>query len=370
MKQKIKNYLINFLVLLTTLIIIAILLEIGIRLAWKKSVMNGYGYPNELFIADKALGYRYKSNFRGKFKGNLYNNIPININSKGLRDVEHSYKKPPGYLRFLTLGDSITFGPGVNFNKTFLRLLELKFQNSGKKVEIIKAGINGYEFDQQYSFYFNEGYKYSPDVVFIGICLNDPQKFDPKNYSLKRNIHKKEKNESPKKKTSIVKKQLIKIKDKFLYLLLIHYRTYEFLKYSYSQMKLYFKSLNSDYNKIYFNHINKLWQDTNWNRYSLKLTKFNDYLKKRNIRLVLILFPYKLQFKNNLNLSKMPQKKMKQLSKKYNIHLLNLIEYLDVENYNDYYLMGDDVHLSEKGHSFVTEIIFKEIIKESLPGHI
>ncbi len=84
--------------------------------------------------------------------------IPYNVNTnsmglRGARDI--SINKPPNTYRILCLGDSVTFGFGINDEKQIfgsvlekeLNSLELK-----KKVEVINGGIGGTTISDQYTF--------------------------------------------------------------------------------------------------------------------------------------------------------------------------------------------------------------------------
>jgi hypothetical protein len=81
--------------------------------------------------------------------------VPVQINSKGLRDYEYAYEKPRGTYRVLVLGDSITLGWGVAFEETFSKRLEamLRSRNNQTRkyaaVEVINAGIGNYNTIQE-----------------------------------------------------------------------------------------------------------------------------------------------------------------------------------------------------------------------------
>ena len=117
-----------------------------------------YGYPTGVYIPDATKGDRFTPNFRGYFLNPPYDHIPININSRGLRDVEHELKKPEKTIRILGLGDSVTFGSGVFLEETYLYRLEQLLQQQGINAEVIKSGVNSYKVDQEYTYYIEEVY--------------------------------------------------------------------------------------------------------------------------------------------------------------------------------------------------------------------
>ena len=95
------------------------------------------------------------------------------VSSQGLRDREYALAKPEGVQRILVLGDSVTFGTGVSRAETFPKRLEQKLRRSGKQVEVINAGVNGYTAYNEVHYYLAEMRKYQPDVVLLAVVLND-----------------------------------------------------------------------------------------------------------------------------------------------------------------------------------------------------
>ena len=97
-------------------------------------------------------------------------------NSFGLRDDEHTLKKPKGVFRILGLGDSFTYGVGASFEKTYLYLLEQRLNARAgmhPPVEIIKAGVPRYFPEVERMLLENLGKKFDPDLVVVGFLPND-----------------------------------------------------------------------------------------------------------------------------------------------------------------------------------------------------
>ncbi|MEK6808730.1 MAG: hypothetical protein AABY14_03525, partial [Nanoarchaeota archaeon] len=98
-------------------------------------------------------------------------NVEVKINSKGLRDREIDYTKPKGTYRILVLGDSFSFGYGVDLNESYGKVLErlLNANSKAKRFEVINAGFaSGNSIDTAYIFLKNEGLKYNQDLVIFG----------------------------------------------------------------------------------------------------------------------------------------------------------------------------------------------------------
>ena len=90
------------------------------------------------------LSHEHRPNSSARLYG-----VNIEVNSDGFRDNEYSVKKDKNTFRILALGDSITFGWGVEFNHTFSEILEqrlnkIKPLKKYKKYEVINAGIGNY----------------------------------------------------------------------------------------------------------------------------------------------------------------------------------------------------------------------------------
>jgi hypothetical protein len=89
------------------------------------------------------------------------------INSKGLRDREYDYAKPPGVRRVLLLGDSITEAVQVPLERTFAKLLEDDLRVRGESVEVVNGGVAAFGTDTALLFFRSEGVRYDPDLVLL-----------------------------------------------------------------------------------------------------------------------------------------------------------------------------------------------------------
>jgi hypothetical protein len=92
--------------------------------------------------------------------------VRYQVNSKGLRDTEYSYKKPPGTIRAVVLGDSLTFGEGIPYGERYSDIPEREYEN----LEMLNMAVPGYGLDQMLLFFAEEGVKYKPDVVVVVVA--------------------------------------------------------------------------------------------------------------------------------------------------------------------------------------------------------
>lgn len=86
---------------------------------------------------------------------------PSRTNSHGWRDVERSFDKPSGVRRIVVLGDSFTFGVGVDAEARFTEVLE----RATSHVEVLNLGMNAVGTDQELICLETDGLRYHPDVV-------------------------------------------------------------------------------------------------------------------------------------------------------------------------------------------------------------
>ena len=99
------------------------------------------------------------------------------INSQGLRDEEIRLPKPPQVFRILMLGDSFTFGIGVELHDTFTKQLEaLLNPPSGRShFEVLNGGCSSYSPILEYLFLVQKGLALAPDLVILNYDLSDVQ---------------------------------------------------------------------------------------------------------------------------------------------------------------------------------------------------
>ena len=123
---------------------------------------------------DPVLGWRQIPGFRGGFRTSEYA-VQVAINSKGLRDEEIPYDKPPGGLRVLALGDSFVAATQVPLEQTMTKQLQglLRDRLAPRPVDVVNAGVSGYGQAQEYVYLATEGYKYAPDVVLVVVFLGN-----------------------------------------------------------------------------------------------------------------------------------------------------------------------------------------------------
>jgi lysophospholipase L1-like esterase len=123
-----------------------------------------------VYVADEELGWKLKAGREDEYGG-----VRVRINAQGLRGPELAFEKPPQSLRILWLGDSVTFGYGVEAVDALFpyRVAALLAPRIGRPIESVDAGIGGYSPWQERTWLEREGWRYQPDLVVVGFVLND-----------------------------------------------------------------------------------------------------------------------------------------------------------------------------------------------------
>lgn len=99
----------------------------------------------------------------------------IRTNSEGVRaEGAHRRPKPPGVFRILLLGDSQAFGWGLDMADTLGAQLAAGLGGTGEvEVEVVNAGVPGYNAAQEAAWLRARGLAYEPDCVVVLYIGND-----------------------------------------------------------------------------------------------------------------------------------------------------------------------------------------------------
>ena len=165
-----KKTTINTALVLFSMLIALLLLEFSLRLIGNEKLRVYKPNPERAIFwqFDNLLGWKHLPGKDGKFiLGETA--IPVKINSSGLRDRFYPYERTDGFFRIVVLGDSFTWGFGVEQDQIFSELIE----KTNNKMELINMGVSGYSTDQEYLLLQNEGLKYLPDLVILMFFNND-----------------------------------------------------------------------------------------------------------------------------------------------------------------------------------------------------
>ncbi len=98
--------------------------------------------------------------------------VEVRINSHGLRDRDIPYERPAGQKRVLAVGDSFTFGYGVELEDAFCKVAERLLSPQGD-VAVLNCGAPSWGTADELDFLVAEGFRYGPDAVVLTFYEND-----------------------------------------------------------------------------------------------------------------------------------------------------------------------------------------------------
>lgn len=118
---------------------------------------------------DPLLGWSLVPGASGRHRTAEFD-VAVRVNSQGFRaDRAYSPEAPPGTLRIVAVGDSFTFGQGVEVEETFAARLEGLLPGT----EVVNLGVSGYGTDQQLLMLRHRGLAFRPDVVLLGLLVTN-----------------------------------------------------------------------------------------------------------------------------------------------------------------------------------------------------
>jgi hypothetical protein len=169
--KRLKNSLYNLALALVSLAVGLVLVE----LTWRSLRSNHYGPVTNLsYVAyDDTLGWKYRPGMKVRHKTDHFD-VGVDIDAFGRRvgreclpaNSDGPVRRPP---RLVFLGDSFTFGWGVEAKSSFACVLA---RQAG--VRVTNLGVAGYGTDQEYLVFEASVAALAPDVVVLTFWMNDP----------------------------------------------------------------------------------------------------------------------------------------------------------------------------------------------------
>lgn len=125
------------------------------------------------WIPDSELGWVQRPNLDVTTRAEQGWRVRYRTNPDGITPVGARRPKPPGVLRILLFGDSTVAGRGVPPDRAVHADLERLLRRTGRNVEVLNAGVEGYSTDQELLLMRRLIPLYHPDVVAYVLCDND-----------------------------------------------------------------------------------------------------------------------------------------------------------------------------------------------------
>lgn len=149
--------------------LLAVLLTLELSLRGLYPPPTRFLYPQESYDFDPELGYTLRP---GQLA--FTHDRPVRTNALGLRDSEIAPASSVGTLRILALGDSQTFGNGLDLADTWPKQLERDLPDgSGHRWVVVNAGIPGTDTWQHEIFLRRLLVAIHPAEVVLGLYVND-----------------------------------------------------------------------------------------------------------------------------------------------------------------------------------------------------
>jgi len=333
------------------------------------------------------LGRWHKKNISYECCGAL-----VTHNRNGLRDQELSYENRGDRERILVLGDSVTWGIGVNDGETFCDFMESGLEST----DVINMGVSGFGTGEEFLLLQHEGLRYKPDTVVLFFYIGNDicNTFQPESWdNFSANIFYLEDNELKIKyfKISPLRRIAIFLNEKSS---IINFVNKIILKRKPDPELNWVRQLNDQNLQsksiAYPEYINHTYLESNEledrrcsedgesstcmlfepsenNYYMVELTKkiileMKDLCSRNGAELIVILSPPMIQFDPSSCHFKSPlSKELLRFSKSNNIPVLDLFPLLASSDHDPEKIFIDMAHYSVFGHREVAKLILERL---------
>jgi hypothetical protein len=116
----------------------------------------GTGAPCPMYVRDAVTGWRLRPGLDVVVKVEDERQR-VQVNQAGFRDRARALEKPAGVRRVLALGDSFTFGWGVDAEAQYWRVLESRLARRCGTVEVLAAGVPSWGIENELAWLSAEG---------------------------------------------------------------------------------------------------------------------------------------------------------------------------------------------------------------------
>jgi len=296
------------------------------------NIANVLGHDKNLYALN-AVPRSHNPNVQSKAFGKT-----VFTDSYGFRVPKQNYKYNDSKKSILILGDSVTFGLGVEEEKSIIGILRAE----NNKFNFYNTSVSGHNlksYKDTLSKYIDT-LKFQKVIIFI--CLND--------IYFHEGVQKKKIENDKKSFVQILKQNNIAV------------NINNFLRGK-SALYVLIKSLMTNPRERYFNAAYPMYFNKNsldmYEKYIFEMKN----LSNKNKELVFILLPFEPQTRkdkcNEKNLK--PQKIIKTILTKNNLKFFDFSNnFCEHPTPEDLYLKYDSAHLSVKGHSFLKTLIYNK----------
>ena len=321
---------INFFIVIT----IILFLEILIRLF---NIVELQGYDEQAFYSENGIILSKPNNYFKVF------GIKSKTDKNGFRIPIKNYSYKYVKKTTLVLGDSITFGVGVEEKNTFIGIL----RNNSRANNLYNAAIFGHNIESYLYILKKNHAKFKDEInqVLIFLCLNDVVPYQGTIFENKKDLNKN-------------KFQKNIIENKFALKLNIFLRER-------SVLFVLLKGIFTNPIKRHYDYMRALYDnEKNLVKLEKDVNEITNFLIKNNLNYKYVLLPYAHQIKNNCQKELLkPQEMIKKIFDNQNIDIKDFTnEFCKNDNKKDLFLKYDPVHLSRYGHKYISDLVIADKI--------
>ena len=321
---------INFFIVIT----IILFLEILIRLF---NIVELQGYDEQAFYSENGIILSKPNNYFKVF------GIKSKTDKNGFRIPIKNYSYKYVKKTTLVLGDSVTFGVGVEEKNTFIGIL----RNNSRANNLYNAAIFGHNIESYLYILKKNHEKFKDEInqVLIFLCLNDVVPYQGTIFENKKDLNKN-------------KFQKNIIENKFALKLNIFLRER-------SVLFVLLKGIFTNPIKRHYDYMRALYDnEKNLVKLEKDVNEITNFLIKNNLNYKYVLLPYAHQIKNNCQKELLkPQEMIKKIFDNQNIDIKDFTnEFCKNDNKKDLFLKYDPVHLSRYGHKYISDLVIADKI--------
>tara|TARA_Y100000590_G_scaffold61223_1_gene65409 strand:- start:1925 stop:2854 length:930 start_codon:yes stop_codon:yes gene_type:complete len=246
----------------------------------------------------------------------------------------------------LILGDSVSFGVGVEENKTFVGLLRNDFKN----INFFNSSVSGYHLEHYPEILKNNINLNNLNDIILFFTLND--------ISFEQtvvNADKKEKKNKNKESINFFNS----LRSNFFFT-----KLNSFLRNK-SVFYMWIKGISTKPSERHFYYTYPIYKnDSSVESLNKEIRKLKKIIKNNSLNFLVVILPYEFQTrKENCNDQfLLPQKKINEILLNENIKYMDYTNFFcNYEKPNSLFLKYDPVHLSAKGHTFVFKLLQKDL---------
>lgn len=161
---------IKYIIVLFSILICIVLCEIILRFV-KPHQIAKTGNQFYFYMFDSVYGWKGKPNIEGVLSRHGEYRVKVRNNSDGMRDSEYSAVNETGKLRRIVfMGDSYTWGFGVEHEEIYMEILERKFMRNS---EVFNIALSGYSTLQSFLLLKDMHKKYHFDQAVLFFNTGD-----------------------------------------------------------------------------------------------------------------------------------------------------------------------------------------------------